>query len=73
MRLGTGATVSVLSRFLHPSNFIRDAFPNPERGHRLEDLIVLRKEKKIINRKEQTAVVVRTEHVANGAELYVVL
>jgi hypothetical protein len=51
------AIISVLSKFIHPSEHIRKAFLNPEKGHRLEGYQVIRQEVKTINRKEQLAVV----------------
>jgi hypothetical protein len=57
MTMGKGAVVSVLSSKLHPSEHIRMMWPNPEKNHRVENLVVLRQEMKITNRREQMAIV----------------
>ena len=46
MTMGVDAHVWCLSRFIHPSSLIRDKFPNPVRGHKLDDMIVRRQEEK---------------------------
>jgi hypothetical protein len=73
--LGKDAIISVLSKFIHPSEHIRKAFLNPEKGHRLEGCQVIRQEVKTINRKEQLAVVFHhPEFSSNGdpIDLYAV-
>ena len=57
MTTGVDARVWCLSRFIHPSALIRDKFPNPVRGHKLDDMIVRRQEEKMINRKQVLAIV----------------
>ena len=57
-QIGKDAIVSILSIYLHPSQHIRRAFPNAERGHRIDNLTVLRQEHQRISRREQLAVVV---------------
>ena len=57
MTMGVDAHVWCLSRFIHPSALIRDKFPNPVRGHKLDDMIVRRQEEKTINRKQVLAIV----------------
>ena len=39
MTMGVDARVWCLSRFIHPSALIRAKFPNPVRGHKLDDMI----------------------------------
>ena len=70
-RLGVGAKISCLSKLLHPSALIRQKYVNPERGHRLENLIVVRLEQKLISRKQQLAVVM-THHGFPDVELHAV-
>ena len=53
---GKGATVSCLIKFLHPSQLIRNTYPNPENGQRLEGCLTIRQEVKKIN---QLAIVVK--------------
>ena len=57
-QLGKDAIVSILTIYLHPSQHIRRVFPNPAKGHRLNNLTVLRQEHQRISRREQLAVVV---------------
>ena len=57
MTMGKGAVVSVLSSKLHPSEHIRRMFPNMEKNHRVENLVVLQQKVKKINRRDQLALV----------------
>ena len=53
-----GGTVSCLIKFLHPSQLIRNKFPNPTSGQRLEGCITVCQEVKRINRKDQLSIVI---------------
>eukprot|EP00934_Nitzschia_sp_Nitz4_P007490 Nitzschia sp. Nitz4//scaffold526_size3785//2112//3756//NITZ4_009261-RA/size3785-processed-gene-0.3-mRNA-1//1//CDS//3329553959//7480//frame0 len=57
--MGKDAVVSILSTYLHPSEHIRNKYPNPISGHRLEGCVVIRQEVKKIRRREQMAIVVQ--------------
>ena len=57
-RLGVGAKVICLSKFVHPSQHIRDKYPNPVSGHRLEGCVVVRQELKKVSRHDQLCVIV---------------
>jgi hypothetical protein len=57
LTMGVGAEITVLTRFLHPSAAIREKYINPVKGERLEKLIVVRSEEKIIRRKSVVAIV----------------
>ena len=74
--MGGGATLSCLSKFVHPSAHIRNRYPNPVNGHRLDGLVVLRKESKTIRRKPQMAIVCShpdfVDVEGNPIELYAV-
>ena len=52
-----GAVVSALSNRLHPSKHIQDKYKNPQKGHRLGGLKVLRREEKKIRKKDVLCVV----------------
>ena len=67
--MGSGAVISVLLKMVHPSKHIRDKFPNLPDKQRLEGAVVLRKEVKSINRREQEAIVFRHDDFAD-VELY---
>ena len=73
---GKGAVLSVLARFIHPSEHIRRCFPNYEYHLRLENLTALRQEERTVRQKKQLCVVFVTDEVTddNGApiELYCV-
>ena len=64
--LGKGAIISALLKFLHPSELIRNKFPNPVHGYRLSGCIALRQEVKKVNRKEQLCLVVHHEEFKTG-------
>jgi hypothetical protein len=73
MTMGKGAVVSVLSSRLHPSNLIRTMWINPEKNHRVEDLVVRRQEVKKVNRRDQMTLVMTHEafqHDGEYIELY---
>jgi Transposase IS4 len=65
LNLGAGATVSVISKFVHPSENIRNAFPNPVSGHRLEGCIVLRQKVQKVSGKQQLCVMITHEDFKN--------
>ena len=54
--IGVGANVKVLLRFIHPSAEIRAKYTNPSKGERLCDCLVIKKGKKVVNRKEQDVI-----------------
>ena len=54
---------------VHPSKHIRDKFPNLPDKQRLEGVVVLRKEIKSINHREQEAIIFRHDDFAD-TELY---
>jgi hypothetical protein len=74
MQIGKDAIISILSISLHPSQHIRRAIPNAEKGHLLDNLTVLRQEHQRISHKQQLAVIVmHSEFVAQDGmpiELY---
>ena len=70
MTHGIGAVVSVLTKFVHPSQLIRDKFPNLLNGQRLSDCITLRQEVKRINQKEKLSLIVKHDDFKNDDEEY---
>ena len=73
---GKGAIVSALSRFIHPSEHIRNKFPNPVHGHQLAGCVTLQQEVKKVNRKDQLYLVIRHDDFKNDddfIELHVVV
>jgi hypothetical protein len=69
--MGVGAVVSALSRLLHPSAVIREKYVNPQKGHRVENLLVIRRESRKINSRDQMAIIMRHDDFP-GVELYCV-
>ena len=65
--MGTGAVVSVLSKFVHPSKEIRDKYPVRAPTHRLEGCVVIREAVKTINRREQAAIIFTHDDFPNAA------
>jgi len=65
--MGTGAVVSILSKFVHPSKEVRDKYPVRAPTHRLEGCIVVREAIKTINRREQSSIVFTHDDFPNVA------
>jgi hypothetical protein len=61
LKLGRDAVVSVLAKYIHPSEHIRRVHPNAVANLRIENLTVLRKDRRRINRKEQDVIVFVSE------------
>ena len=62
---GKGAIVSALSRLIHPSEHIRNKFPNPVHGHQLAGCVTLRQEVKKVNHKDQLCLIVHHDDFKN--------
>ena len=60
--LGIGAIVLALIRVLHPFNVVRDKYPNPQHGERLNDLLVIGRELRIINNRLQMTILMRHDY-----------
>ena len=69
LRPGVGATCSVLIRFLHPSRGVRDTILNYTSAHRLDNLLLIKEEEKLVNHKNQKCFVFRHDRFPN-VELY---
>ena len=70
-QMGTGATVRVIKRFIHPSELIRDKFKNPKKGEKLDDCLVIGRGEKVVSRKHQQCIIFRHGSFEN-VELYAV-
>ena len=57
--------VDYRDNFIHPSEHIRNKFPNPVHGHRLAYCVTLRQELKKVNRKDQLCLVVHHDDFKN--------
>ena len=72
--MGKDAVVSCLISMLHPSEHIRNKYPNPTHQQRLENCTVLRQEVKKIRRQDRMAIVVKNDDFrdadGNHIELY---
>ena len=66
--LGTGAKCSVLVRYLHPAKTVKETLVNMRHNERLHDLIAIREEAQIVNRKNQPCIIFRHEQF-DGIEL----
>jgi hypothetical protein len=66
---GIDATVSIPLKFLHPSEYIREKFPNFTNAQKLDNCTVLRREQKCIRRRQQLAIIVSHESFP-GKELH---
>ena len=56
-QLGVRVKVSCLSKFLHPSEHIRNKYPNPVSGHCLEGCIIVWQEVKRVSKRDQLCVI----------------
>ena len=70
---GVGAIVLALLRFIHPSEHIRNKFPNVVQGQRLENCETICQEVKKVSQKEQLVLVVRHEDLKNPNDSYIEL
>ena len=59
LRIGKEAKVSILINYLHPSRLVRDKYPNPLPGQRLEGCTVVGQGSRRISGGHQEAYVVR--------------
>ena len=66
--MGKDAVVSVLAKYLHPSKYIRDKWPNNWAHQRVAGLVVVRQEEKVVSRRKQLAIVVHSEQFKEGDE-----
>ena len=74
--MGRDAIVSVLAKFIHPSEHIRKAYPNANAQLRIDGLLVLRMESKKVSRRNQLCVIFVSQFIkdssGNHIELYCV-
>ena len=68
--MGIDAVISVLIKFVHPSAHIREKYPNPQSGDRLNGCLVTGKCIKTVCRRDQ--VVITFKHEEFEDELYAV-
>ena len=66
--MGLGAKVSVLMKYLHPSEHIRKRFPNAESNHRLIGCIVKGKDEKTVNRRKQKVILIEHDDFKKDGE-----
>ena len=59
LKCGVGAQCSVYGKYMHPAIDIADRYPNATAKLQLDDLLAIRKEKKIVKKREQVVVVFR--------------
>ena len=71
LRRGKDAIVSILLKYIHPSEHIRTSHPNPGNGQRLDGCSVIRREVKKVRRSDQLCLIVSHEAYP-GVELYCV-
>lgn len=69
-RLGEGALISVLVKYVHPTSLVLEANVNTLHGERLKNCRVLRQEVKKIRNRNQLAVVFVNDSFAGDNELY---
>ena len=72
-RLGVRVKVSCLSRLIHPSQHIKDKYPNPVTVYRLEGCITICQEVKNVSRRDQLCIVVQHESFKMNEDEYIEL
>ena len=65
-RHGVGASVKVLLKFLHPSELVRNKYPNLQSGQQLKGCTTIRQEVKCISRRDQLSLVVMHNNFHNN-------
>ena len=71
LTLGVGAECSVLVKFMHPARTVASVIVNATKNQRLEKLLVLREEMKVVKGKDVKCVIFRHDGFEN-VELYCV-
>ena len=66
--LGKDAVVSVLAKYLHPSSLIREQYPNRVATLRIEGLVVIRQDSKVVTRRLQDVIVMKHEDFKENDE-----
>ena len=56
-RLGVGAVCAVKTKYMHPAKLVSEKYPNATAQSEVLELLVIKKESKIVNRREQVCVV----------------
>jgi hypothetical protein len=68
---GIGALGAGKARFFHPSERIREQWPNNNKCE-LMNVLVIGEGKRIVNRKEQWCYIVRIPEIDDGSEFHIV-
>ena len=71
-KAGVGAQGSAYARFFHPSERIRQQYPNTHARHRCENVIILGKEQHKVRRKMQVCYKCRIPDIDDGTEFFIV-
>ena len=69
---GIGAVGSASARFFHPSNHIREKWPNDHSKKRLSGVLILGQGERVINRKMQKTYECRIPELDNGVVYHIV-
>ena len=57
LHLGIGASCSCFTKFLHPAKDVRAHYTNADSRHQVTELLVQRRDRKVVNKKEQWCVI----------------
>ena len=69
LTMGEGAVVSCLSKYIHPSLWVRNHHLNIGKGHQIEGMTVLQRELKKIRGKQVMAIVVTAPGTVDDADM----
>ena len=64
-RLGVGLLCTFFLCYMHPAKTISERYPNRVHSHKMEKLLLIRKEKKVVNRVERNIIVFQHDDFDN--------
>ena len=65
LTMGIGAVGSIMIKYVHPSEHIRNKYTNPQPQQKLDGVLIVRLEHKKVARKDQECVVFRHDDFSN--------
>ena len=69
--LGVGAQCSVLTKYMHPTKFVNEKYPNRTTHSRINNLICIGEDNKLVNKKQQGVITFRHDNF-EGTVIYCV-
>ena len=60
--VGGGSSSSLLVKFLHSHKLLQEVYPNITKHQRKDNLIIIREETRVVNRKRQQCIILRSKN-----------